>query len=183
MGYEVETFSPLDVKANSARMRGRVYLLPATWPDGDGYIYRASEHEEMWVAGYSQNNGSQYKGENYLYAYANLESGQSGVAIRTWVTDEKVDVSGFNSIYIDWQGGPGISAKHFIFLENKGDNQNSYVSGYRIHRTFFSGNFARTTQSIDISGLSGEYFVAVMNESYMTGGYPSYVYVYNVWLE
>ena len=169
----------------------RMRMASGVW---DGYLYKeGNEYEHLtggWVHGYTRNaNYSQSKESDHLYAKvsssvnwdANNVSGTEGV--RTWVTDELIDLTEFNQIKIQWAN---IGVDHssvfstFAVSPNKTGNYTDYTE-----RVWLQYAFDRE-DVIDISSLSGGYYVRVHARGrFYDGSYDLYceLLTKRIWLE
>ena len=107
-----------------------------------------------WVVGYSQGTGSQSKEDDHLYLTTS-----TGAPRRTYVTNNKIDLSDIKTLFIDWLAETNGNSLLCI-LNNKTDNYGSAVA--QIIKTTA---FTRRIDMLDISSLNGEYYVAVFSNA------------------
>ncbi len=175
---EIELVNIDSITSSGAKFWGRVKVLKL-WPDGDGYIYNESEHEDEWVEGYSVSTGSVSEENDHLYLHA---SNSSALAVRTWVTGEKVDLTNFDTLYVDWENLGDDSIANSSILNISDDKDGTHMEFEE--QILVRRDFSRQTDSLDISELSDEWYVrAHARDSYTNGATDSTVKVYKVWLE
>jgi hypothetical protein len=119
---------------------------------------------------------------NYTRVYASLARAVAEIA---WVTDDPVDLSGYSRLYIDWQNSAGASNNNNHAYFGVSVDQNTAAAGLATPRLAKTNRFNRTTESIDISGLTGNYYIRVHARDNDTGrtARTSDIYVYKIWVE
>ena len=118
------------------------------------YHYNAGDEKTGWIEGYSAGSGAQHKFEKNLYLSAETDDAE-----RTYATAAAVDLSNVERIHIDWQetgSSPGHIESYFVAARSRGDDHSQYDAGVKI-----DGNFARTSHSVDVSGLTGDYYIRI----------------------
>jgi hypothetical protein len=148
----------------------------------DGLVYY-DEGEEFvsvtggWVAGASQSTGSQAKNADNLYLTA---GNASAIAYRTYVTDNEIDLTNINSLKIEWANtGASSTANQSRFYVHT--NKNDIEHTVRLQKT---NTFGRITDTIDVSSLSGNYYVKVSAIDAPTNALAtSTISVYKIWGE
>jgi hypothetical protein len=171
MGVQsITTLPALAVTVGSAQLRGEIVLGPS-WPDAQGYIYNEGEHEEMWVVGEASSGSVLTKELDHLKA--SCPEDRRG----TWVTDVKVNVSNFSVLKVTWlytnewtSGGVtlGLATSKIGY---------AYIASLAEYAWFDS---TPRTSSLDISGVTGEYYVHFMTSGSMD---QSIGRLYKIWLE
>ena len=148
---------------------------------GGGRLYTEGTEDVAWVAGYSSGDGSQSKEADHLRLYA---AGQGGGLYpeRTWVTDGLVDLTGWNTLWIDWLNNGMAHTQNlsaFIISTNKSSGLATYT-----RRVYKTSSFARVNESIDVSDLNAGYYVRIhAKDNNATFTRPSGINTYNVWLQ
>jgi hypothetical protein len=134
-----------------------------------------------FVEGFSLSTGSVSVTNDQLYLYAGDSSSE---AERTLVTENLVDLTGINTIYIDWEntgydGTAGSNCSYLIASTSKNGDCSTYDA-----RLLADTEFGRQTSSLDVSGLSGEHYIRVhaqdLSSSYLR---ESEIYVYEIYLD
>lgn len=142
-------------------------------------LYTLGAESELFVEGFSRGNGSQSKEFDHLYIYGR---DTSGFGERSYVTDNVIDLSGYSKIFIDW--------------ENTGDentSNNSTLIADSLQSFAFNGSvsaklqkqesFNRIVDELDVSSLSGDYYIGVNAADSAASGVTSELQVYRIWLE
>ena len=141
---------------------------------GVTYLYNEGVENVAWVTGYSAGTtgNTQSKEATYLHLEA-LSIGQ-----RTYVTDAVVDLTSISTIWVDWvnTGDAGMYSC-LVASTNKTASYTTYNA-----RTLVTGAFVRGTNSLDVSGLSGNHYIRV-HASGVVGFIYSKIKAYKVWLE
>lgn len=126
------------------------------WPDVDGYIYDEGTHEDEWVAGYSNDGGSQSKESDHLLMEVDRNNSNP---VRTWVTDSPIDLTNVDDVIFEWQGlssSGGATAVHRVAASTSKGGQ---LAVFDAEFTRNATSFSRTTDTLDVSGLSGSYYI------------------------
>ncbi len=137
------------------------------------YLYKdGNEFVEItggWVVGYSDREGQQSKN-----GVLELRTNQYN-AVRTYITDKPIDVSKMNHLAFDWENkGSAYPQVRFSLKENKNDDNNTFVANVSI-----SDVWERHIKLLDVSALSGSYYVACQTRS--TGSGSTILKVYRIW--
>jgi hypothetical protein len=173
MSITVTTLPAQNIGASSAKLRGEVEIVQVN------YLYNEGAGEDDWVAGYSTGSGSQSKESDHFY----LDLDSSSHAERAWVTDELVDLSSYNTVKIEWESydwnyesGMGNVWVYFVTSTDKATPAGDYITVIAK-----SEEFTSRIDEMDISGLSGSYYIRV----HLTGNYvnDAKLKIYKVWLE
>lgn len=120
------------------------------------FLYNEGAHAADWVEGYTLSGGTLTKNIDHLYAEA-VES--PGPAERAWVTDAPVDLTGIDEIVVDWEGITSADFQRnasFIVSTTKIADEDTFDA--RIQK---GALFARTIDTLDVSALTGSYYVRV----------------------
>ncbi|MFW5933013.1 MAG: InlB B-repeat-containing protein, partial [Candidatus Hadarchaeota archaeon] len=143
--------------------------------------YNYGEEVVDWVEGYSSggpNGGQEEKGEDNLYLYAQKEVGNNGE--RTWVTEERVDLTDIENLWIEWQNTGSTNTKnksYFVVSDNKEGDHDDYVE--RIEN---DGDFGIENSRLDVTELNDEYYLRI--HAYSSGGnHESEISTFRVWGE
>lgn len=165
-----------------------VFSFPAVMvrPTRELILYDNGEGEDNWVKGMSSYNSSYYNAPSLTKNSDHLELhlqgiglSSSGYARISAVTDETQTLTNFDTLYVTWSCSGGTSKadiySYFIVSTNKTADESTYDARVSKHQTFSS-----QTTSLDVSGLSGDYYVRV--NVYIDGvdGSDTYVKVYYV---
>lgn len=138
------------------------------------YHYNAGDEKTAWTEGYSTGSGEQHKFEDNLYLSAETDGAE-----RTYATAAAVDLSNVESIHIDWQetgSPPGHIESYFVAARSRGGDHSQYDAGVKI-----DGNFARTSHSVDVSGLTGDYYIRIHTRHTHPAQHNSELRVFRVW--
>lgn len=140
------------------------------------FLYKEGAEPVSWVVGYSAGTtivgNSQSKESDHLYLQA------FSVGVRTYVTDSVVDLTNINTIWIDWENvGDAKQYSCLIASTNKTATYTTYNA-----RLMVTGNFSRTEQSLDVSGLSGNHYIRIHATGPVALAY-SKINAYKVWIE
>lgn len=106
------------------------------------------------------------KETDHLLLYSDLLGGSRGTANAEalWVTDNKVDLTNTDTLYITWEvvGTNGDKQNHeisFIASSTKEGDFETYDA--RLNHALGNSEMSKTTESLDVSGLAGEYYIRV----------------------
>ena len=172
----------------ATRMRMAAGGGSAAW---DGTLYDAGEEYTDitggWVAGYTENaNYSQSKEADHLYLKQGAAGGSNKIGYRTYVTENAIDLTDWNTIKSEWEGNRASSWTNnrasFVVSTNKTAN---YTTNNGITERV-NQVFATTTDSIDISALSGNHYVRVHVRGATNSVGTQYwteAKAYKIWLE
>ena len=109
-----------------------------------------------WVAGFSQGQGSQIKQvSNFI-----LTTDGNIASRRTYETNNKVDLTNIEKINVDWEGrfiAGNISSCRVKIVDSKNTNVSVVITSFTINNTAFS----RRTNNIDVSAITGSYYISV----------------------
>lgn len=149
------------------------------WPR---FLYdEGREWHVSWVAGYSLGSGSVSKQSDHMYLDAYGEGGQY-TAERAYVINSVVDLTEVSKLLVDWSNsGTSVSTNesYLVASTNKTGAAATYDARYRRTSTF-----SRQVDELDVSTLSGNYYVRVHARDAATGTYQrSTLRVYRVWGE
>lgn len=150
-------------------------LIEPVWPDAQGYIYREGQHEEMWVEGYRIGLGAQGKLPDHLYAFAEQSP---SIQERTWVINQPLNLTGYDSIKID---ALTETTKGKALLVVSGNKDGSHDQEVAAEASIITGG-EREIFTLDVSGLSGEYYIRIHVRTAGRGN-SNYYRCYKVWLE
>ena len=138
------------------------------------YLYKEGAEPVSWVVGYSAGTivNTQSKEADHLYLQAR------SVGVRTYVTDSTVDLTNISTVWIDWENvGDATQYSCLIASTNKTATYISYNA-----RLLVTGNFSRTEQSLDVSGLSGNHYIRIHATGPVDLAY-SKIKAYKVWVK
>jgi hypothetical protein len=146
---------------------------------GELYLYNEGEGEDNWVEGYSYRDGSVSKESDHLKVYAT--SGEEQLAERTYVTDDPIDLTNYDTAYIDWKVGVSslYSTGYFVASTDKNTSCTTYNT-----RVAINSYTSRVETQMDISGLTGNHYLRVHAvKSIHPFASSITVYAYKIWLE
>ena len=96
-------------------------------------------------------------------------------------TNKPIDVTDYKKIYFDYHI-ESVSGAYWIGLVDNNTNMHDVQDAKKvIKQTSDVGDISRTTKSIDISDITGEWYIAF--DGYPWNGYQHRMYIYNVWME
>ena len=124
-------------------------------------LYGEGREFAAFVEGYSNGVGSQSKEADHFYLQA-----EGAGAVRTYVKDLYVDLTGVNTVFIDWAGTiiAGFATFYFNVSTDKMGNYNTFDA-----IEFEPITFARKISTIDVSALSGNYYLRTHVRSIFVG--------------
>lgn len=149
---------------------------------GQTPLYWYGAESVPWVPGESVAGGLQVKHSDYMYA----EVGETAVARKAWVTDVAVDLASVNTVYVDWDligsgsfSADGIGENLIIASTTKMGNHLVYDAIINLQ-----GEYVRQVTALDVSALSGLYYIRVHAKDGSGSGTRKAVQkVCRVWLE
>ena len=129
-------------------------------------LYSFGEENESltggWRDGYSLGNGSKSKEANHLY----LEISNSGSieSEQHWEVTDKISLNGVNLLKVDWEGQSNIDTNAgfsmmMIVSNNLDVIASDNVAIYAFTTGINGATYDRTIDELDVSALSGEYYV------------------------
>lgn len=121
-----------------------------------------------WVEGYSYSSGTQSKEIDHLKV-----NGTYNGARRTYVTNNPINLAWINTLKIDWVCETQGNAV-FVVLNNKMDD---YVNS--VAMIFTATSFSRQIGSLDVSSLTGSYYIGVVSNPLQS----NVVRAYRIWGE
>ena len=140
-------------------------------------LYNYGVELVAWVVGASALTGSQSKEADHLYLTCREPAGED-FAYRTYVTNGLVGLTNYTTMHVEWEaptgGGPNA---HLVASTVKLGDPWTYDA-----RVIKAGTgWAKRTDSVNISALSGDYYVRVHLVN--SAAAWAYLKVYKVWLE
>jgi len=137
--------------------------------------YGYGKEYKLWISGYMVADGNQSKELDHLSVFASkVDSG----AERTYVTHIPIPLKKIKTLYIDWSG-EATSLCNFAFCVST-----SQVSPRTVYeaRILIAAPFTRTISSLDVSALTGEYYLRVHSRDTTTiTGANSLLKIYHIW--
>lgn len=133
------------------------------------YLYQDGLLKDFWTDGFTQNALLPVNLSTRTISIAAAAAGETSEV--TTVTDVLVDLTDWNSISIDWENIgtatiENISALRVSTIKN-GD-QSTFDAGVQLTNVF-----ARQTSTVDVSGLTGNYYVRVHARDNSTNKTPA----------
>lgn len=153
-------------------------------------LYAEGAEPEPWVEGYlliggGASDASRSKEADHLFLWAKSDHTSTYATEVAWVTDQLVDLGPWSTLHIEWaKEDVGLGTKRAVLVAST-DQQSSYtVYDERLIET--EDAFARREQTLDISGLSGSYYIRVhVRVAGFSGSGPHWeatVRSYNIWV-
>lgn len=138
--------------------------------------YTSGVENVAWTDITVDSGASFAKETNYMHLQAAYSEGITDAAVRT---SAKVDLTGIDTLYFDCENSGTDTTNNFLYLiAGSGDNDNP-GSGYSA-RLEIRRNFERQIKSLDVSALSGEYYLRIIARANLSDSACD-VKVYNVW--
>ncbi|MBM7579996.1 hypothetical protein [Jeotgalibacillus terrae] len=111
----------------------------------------------------------------YIRLYC-VNSDASGTGINgggqlALVTDQPLDLTNFSTVIIDWGTTLTAGKSHLIVSSVKNGDFNTFEA-----KRTRDGSFNRVVESLDVSGLTGEFYIRFHIQSTYRTGYMSYLY-------
>ena len=145
--------------------------------EGSNAVYKEGMEAVEFVEGYSDNTGTLSKESDHLFL-STFSDVSIYAAIRTYVIDEPIDLTNVNEITVDWElSGYGTYNLYYAKLcvsTIKMGSLGDYDKSLEIN-----GDNPRTEQVLDVSDLSGEYYLR-LHSSVSFNDSLSEVKVYNL---
>jgi len=140
------------------------------------YYYKEGTERVALVEGVSTADGSVSKGTDSL----NLIATRNAVAAtRTYVTNILVDLTKIKTLYADWTNtgnANGNNISYLIVSTEKSGGVGTYNA-----RVYQDNIFSRTIKSLDVSALSGLYYIRIHVRADGADGNTSNLTVYRIW--
>jgi hypothetical protein len=149
--------------------------------------YTNGTQNVAWTTGFSSGSfGFVSFGGSSIFVYAGSSSGESTTNERTARTTNTVDLTNISTLYIDWEGLTSAPATNqtanFIVSTSSTGSFSTFTARTQVIFSAFSGD--RRTSSLDVSGLTGNYFIRVHSrDGSSTFGRWNEIIVYRVWGE
>lgn len=143
----------------------------------DQYLFQNGTQIVSFVPGYDTPgvNGSLAPGNPTVITGTTTNGAETA-----WVTDQPVDLTGWDEIRIDWSNTAGGNANgresYFVVSNTKMGQYNQDPAATSVSHT---ATFGRTTEPINVSSLNGPYYIRVHARR---GSRDSTVNVYNILL-
>lgn len=118
-------------------------------------IYNTGTEEVNFIQGFSAGTGV----ANKLAGSLRLETDSDG-AVRTWVTDNPVDLTGWDTVEINWRNNGSNNANNHSYFVVSGARDLSYDQSVdaSVHKT---ATFGAVTDSVNVSGINGPKYLRV----------------------
>ena len=124
----------------------------------DDWLYDRGAGEDDFDVSFSQGEGTAEKRDESLFA--RVPGDASGQEERLWSSVEKVDLSDFNSIRFRSTGQTFDDLSTFwLAVDSTDANQRAFDWDENVKAEEGVNDWTERDDSIDVSGLSGEYFV------------------------
>jgi hypothetical protein len=145
------------------------------------YYYDSVEYVSF-VEGYSKGNPVLTKETDCLKIVATQEE-DDGMAEGVYVTNNLVDLSSVNWLYVDWENVGSDNSQVISFLA-VGKNKSTAVNLSNDIAIYNLRNFGRKVDRLNVSSLTGEYYIRVHSRdssSLSQPGRVSDLRVYGIW--
>jgi uncharacterized repeat protein (TIGR02543 family) len=173
------TFEDDTSSSTTFTMPAEASTVTANFGCTTGYIYNGDEYDNYWTFGYIEGSGYYSKDNNYLY----LTAGDYGAfAERSYVTDYLIDLTCINSIVIDWSNTGDDYDSNMSYLVISSSSKHGNYDTDADARLEKNKNFDRSTDTLNVSSLSGSYYIRVHardNNSFQSGD-NSRISVYSI---
>jgi hypothetical protein len=123
------------------------------------YYYNEGTENVSWIEGYSEGIGSQSKNSDHFYLMVSDTDAQ-----RTYVTENKIDLTNINTLYIDWESPTSENIWDYCFFgitDSQMSDRTTWVKNISRRNGDDEAPFSRTTDSLDVSGYSGSYYIKI----------------------
>jgi hypothetical protein len=157
-----------------------IYNGTTVWTSQTNY-YTNGTQNVPWTTGFtSGTDGSIFFEASNVVISAGYEYANSTTNERTIVTLNTINLTNINTLYVDWEcyvtGGPGQLS--YLIASSSQVGANSVFNA----RVSASGSRSRQTTSLNVSGLSGNYYIRIHQRDGSTNLFNgSSLIVYNVW--
>ena len=123
-------------------------------PDSQGYVYNEGDYESFWIGAISDNAGSRSKEIDHLFVQGGGDT--TGGAIWSYVSDEKVDLTPYSTLEIDWLGSTPDAAfgTATVFFSSNLAVRSTDISSTD-QKSVRETTFTRTTDTLDVSTFGG----------------------------
>lgn len=123
-------------------------------------IYVEGQEFVPFVQGYIYSAGTIYREDDHILINGTVRDGHSS-SKNTIVTDVMVDLTGYHTLVVDWSGyggGAGYAYHHTMITRQKNISNSAEAIALK---TISSTTFNRRIDKIDVSSLSGVYYIAI----------------------
>lgn len=142
----------------------------------NGLLYWAGQEEVNFVPGYELGNGTRSKEANRLHLYV---SDWTTLAERTYVTNTPVNLDGIKAIGIEWEQTQYSHSMRALCVSTDKEGDLTIYST----RLIDYGNANRRLDRLDVSTLSGSYYIRVHAKDHVDGEASDLnLYVYRIFL-
>lgn len=162
--YDLEAYATIVGKKATSQITSLTLTLSVFYELGDEKAFATGG----WVPGYEHDSGSQSKENDHLF----LRHTGGSLAVRTYITDNTINLTGFNTLKVDWskehEFGPATA---YGFGATTDKNLQAYSLTRQGSQIITTGaawseedtsDFVRQIQTTDISTLSGSYYLFVV---------------------
>ena len=144
-------------------------------------LYCEGRNEDFWEPGFSDGGAqdpTHVKEDDHLFLRA-VRPGNFNLE-ETWVTIDTVTLTDWSQIEIDWENTGDNTNRNLSYLVVSDDQSGDHtVFDARLDK---QGSFGRTTDLLDVSGLTGDYYVRIHARNTTPGNNPSIISTYCVTL-
>ena len=110
-----------------------------------------------WVTGIVGSEASLSKESDHLFASANGQNADFEQRMALWVTDNLIDLTEINILYIEWENtGDTVDSNRSYFIAGGTKNGNTGSFDVRLEKL---NTFNKTIETIDVSALTGNYYI------------------------
>ncbi|MEG6615401.1 pyocin knob domain-containing protein [Peptococcaceae bacterium 1198_IL3148] len=160
------------------------YLDDNTWkpiskggllPGFNGLLYYSGEEHIQFDVGYKTGTATQSKNADCLLLQPSSSTGECA-----YVTSIEVDLTNVNTLKVDWEQSyaDNNTYSYLIVSTSKTGNFETYNA-----RTYVRGQFARKIDTLDVSNLTGTYYIRVAARRLDTASSSPSHKIYRIWGE
>jgi hypothetical protein len=145
-------------------------------------IYDAGSQSYSMTTGFSSGtDGVVTYGGSFITVAAGFNGSNTTTNERTARTSSTVDLTNIKTLYIDWEAGfTGSTSQVAYFIVSTSSTGSQSTFAARVVR--FNTDTARAISSLDVSSLSGGYFIRIHQRdgstSNLNGGR---IFIYRIW--
>lgn len=139
------------------------------------YLYNEGEHQDQWIAGYKDGTSTISKEADHLLISA--EFGDT-----TGVTNEMIDLTDINKIWVDWIHtgvGSTFTNGRYITITSNSDGFSSPIAQISLTDNYNN----QIEQFLDVESYIGNYYIGITLNAHMMFENHQELKIYNIWLE
>lgn len=168
-----------DIQKGSVNIGGVLKVFyEALW-----YLYNLGVEAVTFIQGYTSSVSSIYRSYTKYTGYMELKSAYANtVACQIGCsTNVVIDITKYKTVYVDWEdyaSGNGAGNARLVISTTSTDSAGVNVTASLIH----SDHFTRQIESLDISQLTGLYYIRLHSASSVSSS-NCYLKIYKIWFE